>query len=129
VLAAFLAVFTPAGATHLPDHRYLVLGYVTDDDGRPVAGARVLVTRLKTGLEHPTTTERDGFYLVILHLHDESLNERLGMEAKGVKGEVRVRFDVSDKKVERGTRVDVRAGRLVENRPAFAETLRAYLSR
>ena len=82
-----------------------MLGYVTDDDGRPVAGARVLVTRLKTGLEHPTTTERDGFYLVIVHLHDDNLNERLGVEAKGVKGEVRVRFDVSDKKVERGTRV------------------------
>jgi hypothetical protein len=129
VLAALLAVFTPAGATHLPDHRYLVLGYVTDDDGRPVAGARVLVTRLKTGLEHPTTTERDGFYLVIVHLHDDSLNETLGVETKGAKGEVRVRFDVSDKKVERGTRVDFRAGRLVENRPAFAETLRAYLSR
>jgi hypothetical protein len=46
-----------------------------------------------------------------------------------VKGEVRARFDARDKKVERGTRVDVRADRLVENRSAFAETLRAYLSR
>jgi len=46
-----------------------------------------------------------------------------------VKGEVRARFDVKDKKVERGTRVDLRAGRVVENRGAFAETLRAYLSR
>jgi hypothetical protein len=129
VLALLLAVSTPADATHLPDHRFLVLGFVTDGDGRPVAGARVIVTRLKTGLEYPTTTERDGFYLVVLHLHDENLGEALGVDAKGVKGEVRARFEVSDKKVERGTRVDVRAGRLVENRSAFAETLRAYLSR
>ena len=116
-------------ATHLPDHRFLVLGFVTDGEGRPVAGARVVVTRLKTGLEHPTTTERDGFYLVVLHLHDENQGEPLGLDAKGVKGEVRARFDPHDKKVERGTRVDVRADRVVENRPAFAETLRAYLSR
>jgi hypothetical protein len=116
-------------ATHLPDHRFVVLGFVTDGEGRPLAGARVVVTRMKTGLEHPTTTERDGFYLVVLHLHDENEGERLALDAKGVKGEVRVRFDVRDKKVERGTRVDVRADRLVENRAAFAETLRNYLSR
>ena len=42
---------------------------------------------------------------------------------------MRVRFDPHDKKVERGTRVDVRADRVVENRQAFAETLRSYLSR
>ena len=128
-LAALLVAATPAGATHLPDHRFLVLGYVTDADGRPVAGARVVVTRLKTGLEYPTTTERDGFYIVVLHLHDENLGEALGVDAKGVKGEVRARFEVSDKKVERGTRVDMRDRRLVENRSAFAETLSAYLSR
>ena len=92
-------------------------------------GARIVVTRLKTGLEYPTTTERDGFYLVVLHLHDENEGERLGLDANGVKGELRARFDTRDKKVERGTRVDIRADRLVENRLAFAETLRSYLSR
>jgi len=46
-----------------------------------------------------------------------------------VKGELRARFDVANKKVERGTRVDVRGDRLVETRSAFAETLRDYLSR
>jgi hypothetical protein len=131
-LSLLLAVTLGAsisGATHLPDHRVIVLGFVTDGEGRPVAGARVVVTRLKTGLEHPTTTERDGFFLVVLHLHDENEGERLGLDLGGVKGEVRARFDVKDRKVERGTRVDVRAGRLVENRAAFAETLRAYLNR
>ena len=107
----------------------MVLGFVTDGEGRPVAGAPVIVTRFKTGLEYPTKTERDGFYLVILHLHDENEGEQLGFNARGVKGELRARFDKYDKKVERGTRVDVRADRLVENRSAFAETLRAYLSR
>ena len=41
----------------------------------------MVVTRLKTGLEYPTTTERDGFYLVVLHLHDEDEGERLGVDA------------------------------------------------
>jgi carboxypeptidase family protein len=132
-LLALALVLVPAGppadATHLPDHRFLVLGFVTDGGGRPIAGARIVVTRLKTGLEYPTTTERDGFYLVVLHLHDENEGERLGLDANGVKGELRARFDTRDKKVERGTRVDIRADRLVENRLAFAETLRSYLSR
>jgi len=127
-LATFLAT-SVTDATHLPDHRFLVLGFVTDGEGRPIAGAKVIVTRLKTGLEYPTTTERDGFYLVVLHLHDEDEGERLGFDARGTKGDVRARFDKRDKKVERGTRVDVRADRLMENRSAFAETLRAYLSR
>jgi hypothetical protein len=126
---ALVLVGGPARATHLPDHRFLVLGFVTDTEGRPVAAARVLVTRLRTGYEYPTSTERDGFYLVILHLHDEDEGERLAIDAKGVKGEIRARFDTRDKKVERGTRVDVRGDRLVETRSAFAETLRNYLSR
>jgi hypothetical protein len=128
VLALVLAG-PSADATHLPDHRFLVLGFVTDAEDRPIAGVRVVVTRLKTGLEYPTTTEGDGFYLVVLHLHDESEGERLALDAMGVRGELRARFDTRDKKVERGTRVDVRANRLVENRSAFAETLRSYLSR
>jgi hypothetical protein len=119
----------PAGATHLPDHRYVVLGFVTDAGGQPVANARVVVTRLKTGLEYPTTTERDGFYIVVVHIHDEDEGERLGLALSAAKGEVRARFDPRDKKVERGTRVDARADRLVENRRAFAETLRTYLNR
>lgn len=116
-------------ATHLPDHRFLVLGFVTDVEGRPVAGAKIVVTRLETGLEYPTTTERDGFYLVVLHIHDENQGARLRLDLRGVKGEVRARFDPRDKKVERGTRVDVRGDRLIEDRGAFAEALRAYLSR
>ncbi len=58
----------------------------------------MIVTRLKTGLEYPTTTERDGFYLVVLHLHDEDEGERLGVDARGVKGEVRARFDKRDRR-------------------------------
>src|SRR5215471_3889259 len=126
---ALLLTAGPAGATHAPDHRFWVLGYVTDAEGRPIPGVRVVVTRLKTGYEYPTSTEKDGFYLVILHLHDEDEGERLQVDVKGARGEILARFDTSNKKVERGTRVDVKGDRLVETRSAFAETLRDYLSR
>ncbi|MGH7266981.1 MAG: carboxypeptidase-like regulatory domain-containing protein [Candidatus Rokuibacteriota bacterium] len=118
-----------AAATHAPDHRFVVLGVVTDADGRPLAGVPVVVTRLRTGLPYRTKTERDGFYLVVVHLHDEDEGDRLAVSANGVTGELVARYDVRDKRVERGTRVDVRGGQVVEDRRAFAETLRAYLNR
>jgi hypothetical protein len=118
-----------AAATHAPDHRFIVLGVVTDAEGRPLAGVPVVVTRLKTGLPYRTKTERDGFYLVVLHLHDEDEGDRLRVTANGARGELVARYDVADKKVERGTRVDVRGGQVVEDRRAFAESLRAYLGR
>jgi hypothetical protein len=127
VLAGVVA--SPALATHVPDHRFVVLGYVTDEARRPLAATTVVVTRLKTGLRHETRTERDGFYLVVLHLHDEDLGDRLRIRASGVEGEVAVRFDVRDKKIERGTRVDIQGSTLTESAQAFAETLRAYLAR
>ena len=119
----------PVGATHLPDHRFVVLGYVTDAAGRALADVPVVVTRLRTGLRYSTKTEPDGFYLVVQHLHDEDQGDRLAVSANGAEGEVAARFDAKDKKVERGTRVDVRGRSVVESRRAFAETLRAYLGR
>jgi len=129
LLATVSPLAGPVAATHLPDHRFLVLGYVTGLDGRPLAGVPVVVTRLKTGLEHKTSTEADGFYFVVLHLHDEDLGEPVRIRAGTAVGEVRVHVDVANRKVERGTRVDFRDGRMAEDRRAFAATLRAYLAR
>jgi hypothetical protein len=128
-LLVLFVLASPAAATHAPDHRFIVVGYVTDAAGQPVADAPVLVTRLKTGLQHRTRTERDGFYMVVVHIHDEDEGERLAVSARGVRGEVVARFDIYDKRVERGTRADIVGDHLVEDRRAFAETLRAYLAR
>lgn len=119
----------PATATHAPDHRFIVIGVVTDGEGRPLPGVPVLVTRLATGLDYPTRTEPDGLYFVVVHLHDENEGEPLRLRANGVSGEIHARFDVPDRRAERGTRVDVRGGTVVERRQTFAETLRAYLAR
>jgi hypothetical protein len=124
-----LLVGGPAGATHAPDHRFIVLGYVIGEDGRGQGGVPVVITRVKTGFAHRVRTEGDGFYLLVVHLHDEDEGDRLLVRAGVASGEIVARYDVRDHKVERGTRVDVRAGQLVEQREAFAETLRAFLAR
>ena len=129
-MAALLATLVArASATHAPDHRFLLIGYVTDAKGNPAARVSVVVTRVKTGLRHPTKTESDGLYLVIVHLHDEDEGELLRVATGGVTAELRARFDVRDTKTERGTRVDFRGGRATEIRPLFATTLRDYLAR
>jgi hypothetical protein len=134
VLAAGLALLAtgpagPAGATHLPDHRFIVLGYVTNGEGRGLADVRVTIRRGKTGLAYQARTERDGFYLVVLHMHDADEGDRLTLGANGVTGQIVARYDIGDKKVERGTRVDFRPDGIVEDRHAFAETLRAFIAR
>ena len=129
VVAAALALADAALATHAPDHRFLLIGFVVDDLGRPLADVPVVITRVKTALQYPTRTERDGIYFVVVHLHDEDEGETLRLQASGATGEIRARFDARDHKVERGTRVDFHGGRMVENRQTFAETLRAYLAR
>ena len=118
-----------ARATHAPDHRFIVLGYVTDATGRGRPRVPVVVTRLKTGLTYPTATEADGFYFVVVHLHDEDQGDPLKVSVAGASAEIRARFTVGDAKSERGTRLDFRGGKPSEAPANFAETLRAYLAR
>jgi hypothetical protein len=128
LLAAALGA--PASATHAPDHRFFVLGYVADAAGQPLAGVPIVVTRLKTGLEYRARSERDGFYLIVVHIHDEDEGEQLSVSVgSAAYGRVTARFDVSDKRVERGTRVDARGPELREDRQRFAETLRLWFAR
>lgn len=129
LLLALLAWSPIAFATHEPDHRYVVLGYVKDGAGRPLAGVEVRVVRERTGLAYPTRTDREGFYLVIVHLHDEDLGDALTVSAGGSRGRIVAAFDPRDKRFERGTRVDVEGGRVVERRALFAKTLKEFLER
>lgn len=129
LLLALLAGPSVALATHEPDHRYIVLGYVRDGAGRPLAGVEVRVVRERTGLAYPARTDREGFYLVIVHLHDEDLGDALTVSAASATGRIVATFDPRDKRFERGTRVDIEGGRAVERRPLFAKTLKELLER
>jgi len=129
LLLGLLGLAGPARATHEPDHRFIVIGLVTDGGGRGLPDIPVVVTRLETGLAYRTRTERDGLYLAVIHLHDEDEGDRLTVSANGVTAEIVARFAMRDRRSERGTRLDVRGRAAVEDRRAFAETLRDYLAR
>lgn len=127
--AAVVLPGTPAEATHEVDHRYLMLGYVRDGAGRPIPRAQVRVVREKTGATYHAKTEADGFYLIVVHLHDEDLLDALQVTANGATLRVRAWFDPVDTRDQRGTRVDFTGTRAEERREMLAETLADYLKK
>ena len=126
--ALVLLTAAVAGAEHAPEFRYVVLGYVTDTAGKPVAGVPIQVVRDKTGLAYAGSTDSAGFYVVVVRLTDESLGEpltvRLGERTSGIT----VRFDPANHREERGTRVDVKGTHFVETPATFKSTLNRFLA-
>lgn len=129
VMLALLSLTAPTEATHEVDHRYLVLGYVRDAKDRPVAGATVRVVREKTGLAYEGETDAEGFYLVVVHLHDEDLGDRLLVRVGAATLRVEARFEPGNARDLRGTRGDFRGARAREWLVAFPSTLERYLRR
>lgn len=77
VLALALAMallHTPAArAEHLPDHRYFIVGTVTDEAGDPVCGVTVRAADIdKPAADNNRTavTDGSGAYSIQLHMHD-----------------------------------------------------------
>lgn len=124
-----LALAVPVAATHVVDHRYVVLGIVRDATGRPLTRAAVRVVREKTGLAYEAETDGEGFYLVILHLHDEDVLEPLRVTVKGATLRIEAQFNPLDPRTPRGTRVDFGDGVARERREEFAATLERYVSK
>ena len=131
VIAAVMVLVpvAPGWATHAVDHRYVVIGYVRDGAGQPLAGTLVRVMRERTGLPYETETGFDGLYVAIVHLHDEDLFDALDVTAGHVSIRIEARFEPLDHRRPRGTRVDFTPTRAVERHEAFAQTLDAYLKR
>ena len=110
-----LAVLLPAiaWATHENDHRFTVSGYVRDKDGRPVKDARVLARDLGDQTVDPVTTYADseGYYNVVLHLHDKNAGDAVLISAKDERAgfdeiiKIRAEFDPKDRHTERQAKV------------------------
>ncbi|HXK34457.1 MAG TPA: carboxypeptidase-like regulatory domain-containing protein [Dehalococcoidia bacterium] len=124
-----LAPAVPVVATHAVDHRYVVLGTVRDARGRPLTRAVVRVVREKTGLAYEAETDDEGFYLVILHLHDEDVLEPLRVIVRQATSRIEARFNPLDPRTPRGTRVDFGDGVARERPEEFAATLERYVSK
>ena len=128
-LATLLSVTAPAEATHEVTHRYVVLGYIRDAARRPISGSAVEVVREKTGLSYLAETDADGFYVVVVHLHDEDLLDALRVTAGRATLRIQARFSPLNSLSQRGTRVDVTGSSAVERQETFAETVNDYLKR
>jgi hypothetical protein len=125
--ALVLLVALPAAAEHEIWYRYTVLGYVIDDRGFPLAGARVELMRDRTQFTYLGETDADGFYVIVARLGDESAGETLTLRLGSTTAQLIAIFDAANHTDERGTRVDVTAGRAAENRAAFRATLARFV--
>ncbi len=125
--ATILALGAMAGAEHEVYYRYVVLGVVTDGQGRPVPGATVEVIRDRTGFSYLADTDATGLYVAIVRLGDESVGETLTVRARGVTARLTVRFDPANHVDERGTRLDLDGDRVVERPAWFGPTLARWL--
>lgn len=62
--AALLITLVGAGSSQAQTFRGTILGSVTDSSGAPVAGAKVTVHNVDTGVDRVTETTTDGGYLI-----------------------------------------------------------------
>jgi hypothetical protein len=122
-LAVLLALVSPVSAEHEVFYRYSVLGYVKNAQGKPVRDAKVEVVRAKTGLLYVSSSDANGFYVVVMRLGDESAGEALRVRQGQTLVQVTASFDPSNHADERGTRVDFEAGRAIERTAWFRSTL------
>jgi hypothetical protein len=122
-LLLLVALATPAAAEHEVFYRYTVLGYVKDRAGKPHAGQTVELIRDKTGFSYLGDTDASGLFVIVARLGDESAGERLTVRVGALRLSLVARFDPANHTDERGTRVDVEAGRLLERPAWFRSTL------
>ncbi len=108
-LASVLSVpliVTPALATHEVEHRYVVFGEVLFEDGSPAVGEAVELS-VGNGVSLDTvTTNEQGRYRVLLHVHDPDVGKAFDITVRDVKKKVTIEFDPTDHETERGKRVD-----------------------
>ncbi len=120
---AWVLAGVPAGAEHEVYYRYVVLGFVKDARGKPVAGTQLELVRDKTGFSYVGETDAKGFYLIITRLGDESAGETLTLRLGQARTKLTARFDPANHTDDRGTRVDVEGARFIERTAWFLSTL------
>lgn len=127
LVALVLAGTSVAGAEHRLWFRYVVLGYVTDAQRRPVPGQPVELIRDKTGFSYLAETDAKGLYVVVARLGDENAGESLTLKIGQVLVKITARFDPKNHADDRGTRVDLVGSKPVERAAWFPSTLRLFL--
>ena len=106
VLAAllFLCALYPASALyalHEVDHRFTVKGRICGDDGEGIGAVVVSVKNTRANISGNGKTDSDGFYEVVLHLHNENQGDPLVVQSGEFEATGRVDLDPNDPKTER----------------------------
>ena len=127
LLLAIVLPSLPARAEHEVYYRYVVLGYVKDAHGKPVARQDIELVRNKTGFSYLASTDGEGFFVLVARLGDESAGEMLTLRIGRTSTQVTARFDAANHTEARGTRVDLEGARFVERTTAFSSTLARFL--
>jgi mono/diheme cytochrome c family protein len=115
-LAAYLTTLkNPAVETPKPifvktkvEHGFIVYGYVRDKTGKAVPDLPVMAQPLKTGREgHEGKTNKEGYYEIFLHIHNEDVGTKIVVSAKDAKKEITANYNPEDKVTKRQTAVDL----------------------
>lgn len=106
ILAALLSLCTlfPVSvlyALHEVDHRFTVEGRICGDDGEGIGAAVVSVKNTRADISGNGKTDSDGFYKVVLHLHNENQGDPLVVQGGEFESTGRVELDPDDPKTER----------------------------
>jgi hypothetical protein len=100
-------------AEHEADHRYNIRGYVLDANQNGIQKLTVQVFA-KRELLGTSKTDTNGYYSLILHLHNEDYGRVLGIRAGPHKAEFRVKFDLEDHTSIRAHEANFVDGKYVE---------------
>lgn len=107
----------PVHATHEIDHRFTVYGYVRDAQGNPISDRTVAVTHVG-GEKKAATTRSNGYYEVLLHLHNDNKGDEIDVVTGDEKKKITAEFDPQDMGTVRQTQVDFGApGKPSESSP------------
>src|SRR5437667_9030571 len=115
-LAAHLATLkNPAVPTPKPifvktkvEHGFIVYGCVRDKSGNTVPDLPVPAQPLKEGREgHTVKTNKEGYYEIFLHIHNEDVGTKIAVSANNVKKEITANYNPEDKVTKRQAAVDL----------------------
>src|SRR5207237_10130020 len=71
------------------EHGFIVYGYVRDKTGKPVPDLPVKAQPLKEGREgHEGKTNKEGYYEIFLHIHNEDSGTKIVVAAASAKKEI-----------------------------------------
>jgi hypothetical protein len=104
----FLWVILPPAvwATHEANHRYTVYGYVRDAKGQTLQDAKVMVVDNRIGEGSTAFTDKNGYYEVLLHLHDNNVGDEIAITTQDETKTITAQFDAEDHMTERKVQVD-----------------------